>query len=141
MKTSFIGRAVSGLLSGQVPVPVIQQGRQILRRAARTRCAAIFAVLAACLSLGTAPVRAVPAPDANSVLILDDTVSGGASSIEAVEAAAAGYSVTVVDAATWGATTAAEFATVRSTAAAPRITHTSGRAVRAPRRSMKRPPA
>ena len=60
------------------------------------------------------PVLAIPAPDANSVLILEDTVSGGAASIEAMEAANAGYSVTVVSAAVWAATTTAEFQTYRA---------------------------
>ena len=42
-------------------------------------------------------------------LILGSTVSGGASSREAVSAAGNGFTVTVVDNATWGAMTAAQF--------------------------------
>ena len=44
------------------------------------------------------------------VLILDPTVSGGAASLEAAAAVAAGHGVDVVDAATWGAMTQANFA-------------------------------
>jgi hypothetical protein len=59
-------------------------------------------------------VQAVPAPDGNSVLILDATVTGGATSVEATQAASLGLTPVVVDAPTWGATTAAEFATYRA---------------------------
>lgn len=48
------------------------------------------------------------------VLILDSTVTGGASSTEAQEAAADGYGVDVVDAATWSAMTADQFAAYRA---------------------------
>jgi RHS repeat-associated protein len=48
------------------------------------------------------------------VLILDSTVSGGASSIEAQQAAADGYGVDIVDAATWSAMTADQFAAYRA---------------------------
>ena len=62
----------------------------------------------------TSSVFALPAPDANSVLILGPTVSGGAASNEAVKAAARGFTVVVADAATWAATTGPEFATYRA---------------------------
>lgn len=58
--------------------------------------------------------QAIPAPNANSVLILDTAVTGGASSVEATKAAANGLTPVVVDAATWGATSAAEFAGFRA---------------------------
>lgn len=64
------------------------------------------------LTLGTA--NAAPAPDANSVLILDITVTGGAASLEAMKAAAAGHTVVVVNNATWLAMSAADFASYRS---------------------------
>ena len=48
------------------------------------------------------------------VLILDSTVTGGTSSIEAQEAAADGFGVDVVDAATWSAMTADQFAAYRA---------------------------
>ena len=50
----------------------------------------------------------------NRVLILASTVTGGANSIEAQEAAAAGYGVDIVDAATWSAMTAEQFAAYRA---------------------------
>ena len=50
----------------------------------------------------------------NKVLILDSTVTGGASSIEAQEAASQGYGVDIVDAATWSSMTAAQFAAYRA---------------------------
>lgn len=48
------------------------------------------------------------------VLILDSAVTGGANSIEAQQAAADGYGVDVVDAATWSAMTASQFAAYRA---------------------------
>jgi hypothetical protein len=59
-------------------------------------------------------VDAAPAPDANTVLILDSSVSGGASSREAVFAAAAGYTVEVVSNADWASKSTADFATYRA---------------------------
>jgi cysteine-rich repeat protein len=58
--------------------------------------------------------HAIPAPDGNSVLILADTVTGGAGSVEAVRAANVGLTPVVVTAAQWAATTAVEFATYRA---------------------------
>lgn len=72
------------------------------------------AALAAAV-LGVAPLAgADPAPDANSVLILDTTVTGGATSVEATQAALLGLTPVVVDAATWGAMSTADFATYRA---------------------------
>lgn len=48
------------------------------------------------------------------VLILDTTVTGGASSIEAQEAASRGLAVDIVNAATWSAMTTAQFASYRA---------------------------
>lgn len=78
----------------------------------------LFVLAAACvLSLGLwFPVvaKAISAPDANSVLILDSTVTGGVLSVEAVQAVALGFTPVVVSPATWSAMTAAEFATYRA---------------------------
>lgn len=71
-------------------------------------------LLLATAALSVSRASAVPAPDANSVLILDTTVSGGAASIEATKAAALGFTVEVVSAATWGAMTTADFASYRA---------------------------
>jgi cysteine-rich repeat protein len=54
------------------------------------------------------------APDANSVLILDTTVTGGMASVEAVKAAALGKTPVVVDALTWSGMTATEFASYQA---------------------------
>ena len=70
----------------------------------------------------TAPVPAlqrVLAPAAaatlaEKVLILNSTVVGGVLSIEATEAVAKGFTVDLVDAATWGAMTLADFKSYRA---------------------------
>ena len=49
----------------------------------------------------TQSALAAPAPGPNSVLILDSTVTGGAGSLEAMAAVAAGHTVVVVSDATW----------------------------------------
>lgn len=54
------------------------------------------------------------APSSNSVVVLATTVTGGASSVEAVEAIALGYDVVINNAATWGAMTQANFASYRA---------------------------
>lgn len=56
-----------------------------------------------------APAQAA-APPTPQALINSDTVSGGASSVEASQAAADGFNVTTVSGATWDAMTAAQFA-------------------------------
>src|SRR5687767_9610588 len=52
--------------------------------------------------------------ESGRVLILDATVSGGASSIEATHAASLGFAVDVVDDATWGGMDAAAFGSYRA---------------------------
>ena len=71
-------------------------------------------VAAMLLMLGAGMTSAAPAPDANSVLILDIAVSGGASSLEAMAATAAGHTVVVVSDTTWLAMSAADFASYRA---------------------------
>ena len=68
----------------------------------------------ATLAVTVRPADAIPAPDGNSVLILDDTVSGGAASNEASKAAAQGFTVVVATAAQWSAATTAEFSTYKA---------------------------
>jgi len=58
--------------------------------------------------------QAISAPDNHSVLILGSTVTGGAGSLEATQAASLGLTVVVASDADWAATTAAEFATFRA---------------------------
>ena len=48
------------------------------------------------------------------ILILDPTVTGGAGSVEAVQAAALGFTVDVVSAATWSGMTTAQFAAYKA---------------------------
>ena len=84
--------------------------------------AALKAALLVLLILGASvltifpaqPAAAAPAPDANSVLILDPTITGGAGSWEATKAAGLGYTVVIASAAQWGAMTTAEFASYRA---------------------------
>lgn len=71
-------------------------------------------LLGVCLGTGAQLVHAITAPDANSVLILDATVTGGAASVEATQASVLGLTPVVVDAATWAATTASEFASFQA---------------------------
>lgn len=71
-------------------------------------------LLGACLGTGAQLSQAIPAPDASSVLILDTTVTGGAASVEAAQATLLGLTPVVVDAATWAATTGAEFASYKA---------------------------
>ena len=54
-------------------------------------------------------LRGAQAETGMKALILGSTVSGGASSREATSAAGNGFTVTVVDNATWGAMTTAQF--------------------------------
>lgn len=81
-----------------------------MKKPAKLTALAVGALMGCIAQFG----NAVPAPDANSVLILDTTVTGGAASLEAAQAAALGLTPVVVDAATWAATTAAEFAGYRA---------------------------
>jgi hypothetical protein len=83
---------------------------QIGRGTESLRAAVFFLCL---FALGVGNALAAPAPDANSVLILGSTVKNAASSIEAVEAAQAGFTVVVASDADWSAMTAADFASYR----------------------------
>ncbi len=65
-------------------------------------------------ALGVESSRASPAPNANSVLILGSTSNNAASSIEAYEAAQAGFTVVVASDADWSAMTTADFASYRA---------------------------
>ncbi len=62
------------------------------------------------LILGGGPSPAAQAETGKKALILASSVSGGASSAEATEAAANGFAVTLVDDATWAAMTKNDFA-------------------------------
>jgi len=71
--------------------------------------AALLALVLAAASLvvpSTSPAGAGAAP---KVLVLSDMVTGGTTSIEAQRAIANGYTVDLVDSATWGSMTAGEF--------------------------------
>lgn len=83
-------------------------------KAVRTTTVVMLLMMGVLVCLSSSSVQAAPAPDANSVLILDPTVTGGAGSREAVLAAANGFTVVVDSAAAWGARTTAEFATFRA---------------------------
>jgi hypothetical protein len=78
---------------------------------ARRRAGMRLALLTALVALVSACIGVANAGATNGrVLILDSMVSGGASSPEAQAAAAAGKGVDVVDDATWGTMTTAQFA-------------------------------
>ena len=113
MKTQANCRDIPGSQIGEIHSSLISKARRFGCKIS-LQCAASFFALAASLTIGTPPLHAVPAPDANSVLILDTTVSGGGGSVEAIEAANAGFTVNVVSAAVWAATTTAEFKTYRA---------------------------
>lgn len=72
--------------------------------------------VAALLALALSPVHGQhpAAATTDKVLILGGTVTGGASSIEATEAAADGFGVDIVDTATWSSMTATQFASYRA---------------------------
>ncbi len=114
MKTNNNRRGDSGHVPGFLPARLIQNARRFMRRVSLPQVAATLVAAGISLFGGASPLMAISAMYTNSVLILDTTVIGGATSIEAVEAVAAGYTVDVVDAATWGATTTAEFSTYRA---------------------------
>ena len=71
-------------------------------------------LLAATALFGTGTPVDAAGGDANTVLILDTTVSGGASSREATYLASKGFTVEIADATTWGAKTADEFGSYRA---------------------------
>jgi hypothetical protein len=72
--------------------------------------AAAALVMAGPVIAGPAHAATAPAATQPQALVLGDVVTGGASSIEATDAAALGFKVTVVDGVTWDAMTAAQFA-------------------------------
>lgn len=74
----------------------------------------LAAGLFAAALLAAAPAHATGAGDANTVLILNNTVNNGGSSIEATKATALGYSVEIVDDAGWAAKSTADFASYKA---------------------------
>lgn len=64
--------------------------------------------------LGVASTQAAPAPNTNSVLILGSTVESATLSIEATEAANAGFTAVVASDADWSTMTEADFASYRA---------------------------
>jgi len=89
-----------------------ESGRVGRRVPGVVRGAALLALLLACLPASVA--RAAGAADANTVLLLDTSVAGGSTSLEATTAAGQGFTVEVADATAWAAKTAADFATYRA---------------------------
>lgn len=73
-----------------------------------------LAVLALVVTWGASAAWAAGAANDHTVLILSPTVTGGASSVEAMKAAALGMDVEVVDNVGWGAKSAADFASYRA---------------------------
>jgi hypothetical protein len=71
-------------------------------------------LVALIVTVGALILAIAPSARADSVLILDETVTGGASSIEGAKAASLGYTVDVVNAAQWSTKTAADFASYRA---------------------------
>ncbi len=76
------------------------------QRTVRAMLGATIMLSAIVIAPGIRPAEA----GAARVLILDTTVSGGLSSTEATRAAALGYTIDLVDAATWAGMTTADFA-------------------------------
>lgn len=89
-----------------------KRGGRSSGRLAAIRNRAIRLVMAFAVAVGGwgASLSATPVHAAGQALINGDTVSGGASSLEATEAAADGFTVTVVTGAQWDTMTAAQFA-------------------------------
>jgi hypothetical protein len=85
-----------------------------MSRLRTTRAFLFFAVIAAALGLFANTARAAGAGNDHTVLILDTTVIGGASSVEATKAAAQGLTVEIATAAQWTAKSAADFTTYRA---------------------------
>src|SRR6185295_378034 len=78
------------------------------------RLVLVATIVSGLLYTGARSASATPAPDANSVLILGTSVSGGAASLEATAAAGLGYTVDVATAAQWAAKSTADFATYKA---------------------------
>src|SRR5687768_12344873 len=85
----------------------VNGGRSIRNRLSPTRLAWFVALM---LAASTALVVTPAAAATGEVLILGPTVTGGLSSNEANAVTALGKTPVVVDAATWGAMTTAQFA-------------------------------
>lgn len=82
--------------------------------AQRSGLAILVLLIAMVMMLASAPVYASGATNDHTVLILGSTVTGGASSREALAAIAVGMDVEVVSGPQWGAKSAADFATYRA---------------------------
>lgn len=74
----------------------------------------VLVLVAATALFGTGSPVGAAGGDANTVLILGSTVTGGASSREATYLASKGFTVEVADDATWAAKTADEFGSYRA---------------------------
>jgi uncharacterized repeat protein (TIGR01451 family) len=74
----------------------------------------VFLAIAAAFSLAAKQAHAAGAANTHTVLILDPTVTGGAASLEAVQAVSLGFTVEVATAAQWAAKSQADFATYRA---------------------------
>jgi hypothetical protein len=85
------------------------------RRSGRAAAGALAALLGlASLATTPTPAKAAGAADDHTVLILSSTVSGGATSVEAVKATALGMTVELVDGPGWTAKSSADFRTYRA---------------------------
>ena len=71
---------------------------------------AVLSIAVACVFASTVLPATAAHADAGSVLILNSTVSGGATSVEVQEVQAQGYTPVLVDDVTWGGMTTAQFA-------------------------------
>lgn len=74
-------------------------------------------LVVACLSFlynGSRSVKAAPAPNGNSVLILGTTIGPASPSLEESKAAALGYTVVVASALDWAGMTAGDFASYKA---------------------------
>lgn len=80
----------------------------------RSRFGLLASLVILTSAIAASPVAAVPAGNDNTVLILGSTVTGGATSREALAAIGLGLAVTVVDDTTWAAMTAADFGSYRA---------------------------
>jgi len=82
----------------------------------KTRIAMLVVLLFGCRVWGDAVIisETLDAPDTNSVLILSNSVVGGTSSWESVEAQAAGFTAALVSGDVWATMTTSNFATYRA---------------------------
>src|SRR5258708_5881340 len=93
-----------------------QNGRRQEMKSYAQRSGLVISIslIAMAMMFAGTQVHASGATNDHTVLILDATVTGGASSREALAAIAAGMNVEVVSDAQWGAKSAADFATYRA---------------------------